>query len=219
MPDLVPIPSPGIPVHYGERGDPLVVLVPDWYGRLPWIDPYATALAVQGYRVVVPDFYEGFCTVDDETASELREGIDTAAALATIDDIVAEAREQGSPSVGLIGFSFGGWLVLLHAQNGDADAVVAYYATLGAADHGVIPCPVLLNLAESDEWNAGASPAAFTSRLENHGTPVTEFTYLGTAHSFANASVVPTFDSRAAALAFARSTSFLDKHLATADGG
>jgi carboxymethylenebutenolidase len=213
MTELVPIPSPGVAVHYGQRGAPLVVIVPDWYGRLPWLDPYATALASQGYRVVVPDFYDGFCTVDDETAAELRSGIHTGDALAVLDDIVAEARGQGSVRVGLIGFSFGGWLSLLHAQNGEADAVVAYYATLGSDEHALLPCPVLLNLAEDDEWGAGADPAAFRARLENHGTPVTEFTYLGTTHSFANASMPAIFDSRAAALAFARSTSFLDKHL------
>jgi carboxymethylenebutenolidase len=44
-------------------------------------------------------------------------------------------------------------------------------------------------------------------------TPVTVFTYLGTEHSFANASVPATLDTRAAALAFARTASFLARHL------
>ena len=214
MAELVPIPSPGVAVYFGVPGPPLVVIARDWYGRLPWLAPYAEALASRGYRVVVPDFYGGFATVDAGTAAELRDGLHPGDALAVIDELVAEAHLEGSTRVGLVGFSMGGWLALLHAQGGDADAVVSYYATLGLEEHGIIPCPVLLNLAENDEFTPGAEPASFVARLEDHGTPVTEFVYLGTEHSFANASIAATLDNRAAALAFARTASFFDKHLA-----
>ena len=214
MAELVPIPSPGVPLYYGLPGSPLVIVVHDWYGRLPWLDPFADALSGQGYRVVVPDLYDGVCTTDAESAAQLRDGLDPGRALALLDDIVLEARAERSARVGLIGFSMGGWLALLHAQGGDADAVVAYYATLGVEEHGIIPCPVLLQLAEEDDWNVGAEPDSFVARLEDHGTPVTEFVYLGTEHSFANASIAATLDNRAAALAFARTASFFDKHLA-----
>ena len=213
MAELVPIPSPGVALYYGLAGSPLIIIAHDWYGRLPWLDPYAQALASQGYRVVVPDFYGGFATVDAESAASLRDGLDTGVALELIDDLVAEARLEGSTRVGTIGFSMGGWLALLHAQGGDADAVVAYYATLGVEEHGIIPCPVLLNLAENDEFTPGDEPESFVARLEDHGTPVTEFIYLGTGHSFANASIGAALDNRAAALAFARTASFFDKHL------
>lgn len=214
MTELVPIPSPGAPLYYGLPGSPLVVIAPDWYGRLPWLDAYADALSSQGYRVVVPDFYDGVCTTDTETAARLRDGLDTGRALAILDDVVAEARAEGSTRVGLVGFSMGGWLALLHAQGGEADAVVAYYATLGIEEHGIIPCPALLHLAEDDEWSPGSEPESFVARLEDHGTPVTQFVYLGTGHSFANASIPAAVDTRAAALAFARTASFLDRHLA-----
>ena len=213
MAELVPIPSPGEPLYYGLPGSPLVIVAPDWYGRLPWLDPYADALSSQGYRVVVPDFYNGVCTTDAETAAGLRDALYPARALMILDEIVADAREEGSAKVGLIGFSMGGWISLLHAQGGEADAVVAYYATLGIEEHGIIPCPVLLHFAEDDEWSPGAEPESFIARLEDHGTPVTQNTYLGTGHSFGNASVPSAIDSRAAALAFARTASFLDKHL------
>jgi len=214
MAELVPIPSAGVAVYYGLPGSPLVIVAHDWYGRLPWLEPYASALASQGYRVVVPDFYGGFATVDTESAAGLRDELDTGQALRILDDLVAEARLEGTTRVGLVGFSMGGWLALLHAQGGDADAVVAYYATLGTEEHGIIPCPVLLNLAENDEFSPGAEPESFVARLEDHGTPVTEFVYLGTEHSFANASIAATLDNRAAALAFARTASFFDTHLA-----
>ena len=96
MAELVPIPSPGVAVYFGVPGSPLVVIAHDWYGRLPWVAPYAEALASRGYRVVVPDFYGGFATVDAETAAELRDGLHPGDALAIIDELVAEAHLEGS---------------------------------------------------------------------------------------------------------------------------
>jgi carboxymethylenebutenolidase len=214
MPDLVPIPSPGLPLYYGLPGSPLVIVAHDWYGRLPGLEPFATALAAQGYRVVVPDFYNGVCTVDAGDAETLMSGLDVASALANVDDIVREARSTGSTRIGLIGFSMGGYLALLYAQGGEADAVVSYYATLDNSEHGLIPCPVLLHLAEFDEWPDGGDPASFVARLTDHGSPVITHTYAGTQHSFANASIPELVDTNAAALAFARSVNFLGKHLA-----
>ncbi|MEQ1736845.1 MAG: dienelactone hydrolase family protein, partial [Rhodoglobus sp.] len=115
--------------------------------------------------------------------------------------------------VGLIGFSMGGHLALQAAQAGIADAVVAYYATLGPDDPGIIPCPVLLHLAEEDSWDDGADPETFAARLRDDGTPVTSHSYVGTVHSFANASLRERVDGRAAALAFARTTVFLESRL------
>ena len=213
MSDLVAIPSPGVPLYYGEPGSPLVVLVHDWYGRLPWLENYAKGLEHQGYRVAVPDLYAGVATIDETTAEELMNELDVATALASVDDVIQVARMEGTERVGVVGFSLGGWLTLLHAQGGAVDAVVAYYATLGTSQHGVIPCPVLLQFAEADEWGEGEDPESFVDRLKDHGTPVTEFTYLGTVHSFANATIVDKVDVNAAALAFARTASFLEKHL------
>lgn len=213
MPELIPIPSPGVPLYFGRRGDPLVVVLHDWYGRTPGLVPFAEALAHAGFRVAVPDFYDGVCTVDAGDAEALLAALELRQALALIDDVVADARDEGSTRVGVLGFSMGGWLALLHAQGGSADAVVAYYATLGEREDGVIPCPVLLQFAERDDWAEGAEPEAFIARLTDHGTPVTQHSYLGTGHSFANASIPATFDSNAAALAYARSASFLERQM------
>lgn len=213
MDDIVPIPSPGITLSYGTVGDPVVVIVHDWFGRLPSIEPYATALSTHGLRVLVPDFYDGVCTVNSATAEQLMGQLDIGAALAQLEDAVQESRGQGSARAAVVGFSMGGWLSLLFAQAGSVDAVVAYYASLGPQDHGVIPCPVQLHLAEVDEWGDGDDPDSFVDRLKDDGTPVELYTYLGTKHSFANASIPDRVDTRAAALAFARTATFLEKHL------
>lgn len=210
---IVEIPSPGIPLEYGRRGRPSVVVVHDWYGRLPWLEAYADGLVHAGFHVVVPDLYEGRATADEDAAERLMTDLDLAFALAAIADGIQTSRATGAERVGLLGFSMGGWLTLLEAQAGTVDAVVAYYATVSPAEHGVIPCPVLLNFAQEDEWGAGADPESFVGRLKEHGTPVTSHTYAGTAHSFANASIPSKVHPQAAALAFARSASFLAGHL------
>lgn len=213
MDDLVSIPSPGESLYYGTAGDPLVVIVHDWYGRLPGLAQYATALASHGLRVVVPDFYDGVCTVNSSTAEQLMQRLDMGATLARLEDVVQDASIEGSARAAVVGFSMGGWLALLHAQAGSADAVVAYYASLGSDDHGVIPCPVQLHFAEVDEWGDDDDPESFVARLTEHGTPVDMHSYVGTQHSFANASIPDRIDARSAALAFARTAVFLEKHL------
>ncbi|MES1170318.1 MAG: dienelactone hydrolase, partial [Leifsonia sp.] len=72
MAELVPIPSPGIPLVFGEAGAPIVAILHDMYGRLPWLEPYAEALANRGgFRVVVPDFYDGVATTESGDARTL----------------------------------------------------------------------------------------------------------------------------------------------------
>jgi carboxymethylenebutenolidase len=210
---LIPIPSPGVPIYRGESGSPLVIVVHDYYGRLPELERFADALALAGFFVAVPDLYNGVATTESDEADTLMDGLDVGIALAELDDIITDARVQGSDRVAVVGFSLGGWLALLHAQGGSVDAAVAYYASLGPKDHGVVPAPVLLHYAELDEWGDGDDPASFIDRLHEHGTPVTDHVYLGTEHSFANAAIDDRYNLRAAELAFARTEKFLSTHL------
>ena len=202
----------GETLYFGEPGAPLVVVVHDWFGRLPWLGQLAVSLAGEGLQVAVPDFLDGKSTTDPLEARQLIESIDIGTALALIDDIIDEARVYGTERVGVLGFSTGGWLALVHAQGGEVDAVVAYYASISEKHHGIIPCPLLLQYAESDDWEHGGDPVSFTQRLEQHGTPATLYTYLGTKHHFANGSQ-PTSDPQAAALAQARTSAFFAAHL------
>src|SRR5690554_3658691 len=168
MAELIPIDSPGWSLEYGQPGHPLVVVVHDWFGRLPWVTRYAETLSGYGFRVVVPDLYNGVATLDPHVARQLRDELDLASCLSIIDDAILEARLQGSERVGVVGFSVGAWLALLHAQGGSADAVVGYYGSLDSAEHGVTPCPVLLHLAEVDEWPRDGDPETLIAHLKDH---------------------------------------------------
>ncbi|WP_291050964.1 dienelactone hydrolase family protein [Herbiconiux sp.] len=213
MAEFVDIPSPGWPLEFGEPGRPAIVIVHDDHGRLPYLEAYATALANQGFQVVVPDLFDGLATVQAEGAAELVERMDEGFALAALDDAVAVGRGHGAPRVGVIGLGIGGRLALKLAQSGSADAVVAYYAVLGDDDAGVIPCPVLLHRAHDQAWAGGIDVDEFIGRLKEHGTPVTQYSYASASGGFANATVLELLDKNAAALAFARSTYFLQAQL------
>lgn len=199
-------------IYLGEQGSPLVVLVHDWFGRLPWLSAYAGALVANGMQVAIPDFYDGFTTTTVEEARAQVSRMDIGACLAVIDEIIDEARLYGSERIGTLGFSTGGWLALVHAQGGEVDAVVAYYASLDERHHSLIPCPVLLQYAEYDEWEYGGDPGAFFDRLDEHGTPITHFSYVGTQHHFANPAVAES-EPHAAAIAQARAAAFLAAQL------
>jgi carboxymethylenebutenolidase len=198
MSDLIPVSSPGVPVYVGMQGGPLVVLVHDHYGRLPGLMRIADQLAREGFFVAVPDLFSGVATRSETEAEGLMNGLDVGIALAELDDIINDTRAGGAQKVGVVGFSMGGWLALLHAQGGGADAVVAYYSSLSPSDHGVVPAPVLLHYAENDEWSEGENPISFIERLHEHGTPVTDHVYLGTDHSFANSEIDEVYNQRAA---------------------
>ena len=209
---LVPIPSPGMPVYFGAARAPVVVIVHDDYGRLPWLEPYAEALSSRGFRVAVPDLYAGFCTTDAATAAELRGSLAASVALDLINDAIARSDGDAS-AVGAVGFSLGGLLAMRLAQSGGTAAVVSYYASLRSHEHAVIPCAVLAHWAEAEPIEPHEQTDAFVARLRADGTSVSEHRYLGTEHGFANASIPAQLDSRAAALAFARTAVFLEKHL------
>lgn len=211
--ELVQIPSPGAALEFGQAGRPLVVILHDAYGRLPWLEPFAAAVAKHGYHVLVPDLYDGWATLAEEDARELAAMAAQDRALATVAEALATGRDAGARRFGIIGFGFGGHLGLLAASVGTVDAVVAYYATLAGDEHGIVPCPALLHLAQRDEWPADADPESFVNRLRDTGTPVTAYTYPDTGRYFANGNLVDAVVPAAAALAYARTLSFLNPHL------
>lgn len=213
MSTLIDIPSPGWPLTYGTEGSPAVVLVHDCYGRLPFLEAYANALAKLGFYVVVPDLFNGVAAIDDEGMWELAARSDIGFSDATVEDAIGMARGANAARVGVLGIGLGGWYALRAAQRGQADAVIAYYAGLHADESGIIPCPVLLNFSESGDWGSTLEADEFVSRLKEVGTPVTRHLYAKTGDHFANATLVELLDRAAAGLAFARSANFLQAQL------
>jgi carboxymethylenebutenolidase len=198
---------PGAPPGAG------VLVVHDWYGLLPHVRTACDELAGVGLVAVAPDLYHGRSTTDPGQAEELMEALDEDRALARLEAAVEVLRRHtgGGPVAGL-GFSMGGDLVLRQATTGTLEAVAVYYATLGEQEAARVRCPVLLQLAEDDEWDPHATPERFEAALRAAGTPVEVRTWPGTEHSFANGDV-PLHAPAPASEAWSVTLGFLRRHL------
>jgi len=106
----------------------------------------------------------------------------------------------------------GGFRVLLQATTGAFDAAAVYYAALDAEQAASIHCPVLLHLAERDEFDPPEVFDQFVAGLRAAGTPVEARTWPGTEHSFANADVALHAPTQAAE-AWSITVRFLRDHL------
>lgn len=201
---------------HGAAGAPVVVLLHDWHGRLPWIDGFGVRLAGHGFRVAVPDFYDGATATDASASRRLlrRRTSDMMGAHRILRGAIAEARAGGSARVALVGFSMGAMIALEYAAQSPVDAVVAYYGAARVGE-GTVRVPVLFQLAERDTWRGKEPPTALQARLSAEGHHTVELrTYAGAEHGFQNEQVARKFDADASAAAWASTLGFLRAHLA-----
>jgi carboxymethylenebutenolidase len=196
-----------------------VVLVHDWYGQLPHVRTLADELAGAGLAALAVDLYGGRTTTDPGAAEALAGEMDRAAAPARLDEAVKtlKAKVDGGP-VGVLGWSLGGMYAVDLATRGDIDAAVIYYAAGDTDDAARIHCPVLLHLAEADEFDPPEFYDGFVNALRAAGTEVEVHTWPGTEHSFANRDVA-LHAPDAAAGAWTITMGFLRDRLAGAGSG
>jgi carboxymethylenebutenolidase len=199
------------PTGPGRAG---VVLVHDWYGQLPHVRTLADELAGAGLAALAVDLYGGRTTTDPGEAEALAGEMDRAAAPTRLDEAVEtlKAKVDGGP-VGVLGWSLGGMYAVGLATRGDVDAAALYYAAGDEDDAARIHCPVLLHLAEVDEFDPPEFYDGFVHALRAAGTEVEVHTWPGTEHSFANRDVA-LHAPGAAAEAWAITVRFLRDRLA-----
>lgn len=206
-------------VHwYGNEGDPLLVLLHDYMGRLPWADKFARRLKAEGYRVALPDLYGGRSTTDhDDAVSLMQERMaDLPEAMRVIQEIVGEARALGSQKIGLVGFSMGTRLALEYAaEHPGVDAVAAYYGAPNDPDQH-IRVPILFQQGYDDLDDEGLSDAhRLRDTMVAQGFDEITVEVFDTArHGFQNEQNTEKFDAEAADAAFARTLEFLQQRLA-----
>jgi carboxymethylenebutenolidase len=211
-----------MPEHAGDyQAEPAgsaaagVLVVHDWYGLLPHVRAACDELAAAGLAVLAPDLYGGRTATDAAQAEALMEGMDQAAARAHLDEAVGTLRARvGGGPLGVLGWSLGGSYALLLATAGTVDAAAIYYAALDEDDAAKIHCPVLLHLAEVDEFDPPELYDGFVTGLRAAGNEVTVHTWPGTEHSFANQDVA-LHAPDAAAEAWSITVGFLPDRLAT----
>jgi carboxymethylenebutenolidase len=196
-----------------------VLVVHDWYGLLPHVRDVCDELAAAGLVALAPDLYGGRTATDPEQAEALAGGMDRAATRSRLDGAVTTLRERsGGGPVGVLGWSLGGMYALAQATTGAVDAAAVYYAALDEEDAAQIHCPVLLHLAEVDEFDPPEFFDGFVTALRANGTEVTVHTWPGTEHSFANRDVA-LHAPDAAAKAWSITVGFLRDRLGGAAAG
>ncbi|MBI3515304.1 MAG: dienelactone hydrolase family protein [Proteobacteria bacterium] len=205
----------------GARG-PGVLLLTEMFGVTGPMRAAADDFARAGFPTLVPNLfwraplpgvlaYEG---PERAQAFERLRGFDHATA---IDDMrrgaaVLRAQAACAEPHAAIGFCMGGRLAVLAALEIGVDAAVSYYG-LGISTDGArlagLGCPVQLHYGLADEHVPPAEVAAVARAAA--GNPRIEiFRYPDAGHSFCNP-VRPTYDPAAAALAFERARTLLDR--------
>jgi carboxymethylenebutenolidase len=196
-----------------------VLVVHDWYGLLPHVRAACDELAAAGLVALAPDLYGGRTATNPEQAEALAEGMDRPEARSRLDEAVTTLRDRsGGGPVGVLGWSLGGMFALVQATTAAIDAAAIYYAALDEEDAAKIHCPVLLHLAEVDEFDPPEFFDSFVTALEANGTEVTVHNWPGTEHSFANRDVA-LHNPDAAAKAWSITVGFLRDRLAGATAG
>lgn len=196
-----------------------VLVVHENRGLNPYIKDVARRLAKQGYVAFAPDaLYSlgGYPGNDDEgktmQKSLEREKIEQ--------DFIAAAKylkthNLSNGKLGVVGFCFGGYIsnMLAAAIPDVINAAVPFYGT-PAKDDIVrnIKGPLMLQFAELDN-RVNASWPAYESILKSMKIDYQAFIYPAVNHGFHNDST-GRYNKEAAELAWSRTLSFFEKHLA-----
>lgn len=153
--------------------------------------------AAAGFLAVCPDLFwrhEPGIELDDNRPAELQRAFelygvfDVDSGIKDIDATIQHVRgEMGQAKVGAVGYCLGGLLAYLTACRTDVDASVSYYGVgidqrLEEAEK--LAQPLLMHIAEADEFVPPAAQAAIRAGLKNHPM-VTIHTYAGQKHAFA----------------------------------
>ncbi len=200
-----------------EEGLPGVVVIHEWWGLNDNIEAMARKLAAQGYAALAVDLYGGRSATDPDSAMALMQtAMGREAALTdNVRQAVAFLRDSlGTPTVGTLGWCFGGGWSLQTSLAAPVDATVLYYGRVvtDPARLATLRGPVLALFGGADESIPADQVAAFEAALSEAGVTHTVHTYPGAAHAFANPSG-QAYDAEAAEDAWERTTRFLAANL------
>lgn len=193
---------------------PGVVVVHDEFGLLPHVRRRCDWLAEAGFVALAVDLFDGRTAATPEQAERMVAQLDVLRSRGLLATAATQllARPKVRPQrVGAVGFGLGGRLALLTATTGALDAIVAFYAVLGAAERSLVPCPTLLHLT-GGPMEQDAVTRGFLADLRASGTDVTARTWSGVPPGFANVDR-PSYLEKPTVAAWVETAGFLAGHL------
>lgn len=196
---------------------PAVLLIHEWWGLNDQIKSVAAELAKLGYVALAVDLYDGEVADTSEGAMSLMQGVDNQEATETLETWIAWLRDHDRTTgkVATIGWCFGGGWSLNASIAAPVDATVIYYGsvTQPAEELESLRGPVLGHFATEDQRINEEMVNGFQQEMEKAGkADMLTVHWYEADHAFAN----PTgarYDAEDAALAWERTSRFLDEQL------
>lgn len=205
----------------GIENAPAIVVIHEWWGLNDQIKAVADRLASAGYQALVPDLYRGKLALEENEGHNLMNGLDFGdAASQDIRGAVQYLKAQGSPKVGVTGFSMGGALTLLSSvfvPESDATVIWYGYPPLEYVDATKIKAPIMGHWAIHDDVFAIAGVDELEKKLTSSSVSFEFFRY-DAKHSFANEEADSKnlayikHDVKATELAWTRTMAFFRKY-------
>src|SRR5271155_2094744 len=209
-----------------ELPAPAVIVLQELFGVNSDIREKCDELAEQGFLAVAPDLFwrqEPGVDLDVTSEADWQHGLrlygayDRDAGVKDIKDTVDTIRnlEECNGKVAILGYCLGALMVFLTAvRYHGVDAAVAYHRGdthkyLGEVDG--LHAPLLMHLAEEDEFISKAAQAAIKAALARKPN-ATVYSYLGQNHAFSRHSGTH-YNAAAATLANGRTSEFLHQQL------
>ncbi|MEO0349078.1 MAG: dienelactone hydrolase family protein [Cyanobacteria bacterium P01_A01_bin.15] len=205
-----------------DRSSPLpgLIVIQEWWGLNDNIRTMTRRLAAEGYTALAVDLYDGQVADNPDDARALVQAAIQNSERLTQNVVAAYsylADERQAPTVGSIGWCFGGtWsLNTALALPTDLDAAVIYYGGQISTDPAILApleMPIQGHFGSLDTSPSPSTVQAFESALDDLGKDTEIYLYEGANHAFANPSGTR-YNAEAATLAWQRTTAFLKQHL------
>jgi carboxymethylenebutenolidase len=204
---------------------PGVLVIQEIFGVNAVMRAICDDLAAQGHAALCPDIFwrqQPGIQITDKTdaewqrAFELYKGFDPDLGIGDLKASLAALRSHAACTgkVGTVGYCLGGFLTYMMAVRSDADANVSFYG-VGIegklSDAKSIAKPLLMHIAEKDQFVPAAAQSAIKSSLAGH-RQVTIHVYAGQDHAFARVGGKH-YHKPSADQANARTTAFFKQHL------
>jgi carboxymethylenebutenolidase len=216
--------APGYLATPDAATGPAVLVLHAWWGLTEPFRQACDRLAEAGFVALAPDLYRGKTTASVEEAEALagalnkeseRASGDVAGAMRFLQQHNATQSEDARRKLGIVGFSLGGAYALDTSVTSPDEiaAVVTFYATYTGIDYTRSQAAYLCHFAENDPFEPAESVEQLEQELGAANRPTTVYTYPGTTHWFFEANRPDAYDAAAAALAWERTTAFLNDTL------